>query len=214
MPYGFIASTEAVAERVCGGERLTRPGECPDALWALLQRMWAERPADRPTFVEVAEALVVLRTRVNQPTEANAGVPTQVAVGDDDAVEEHGVQDYLSVIESPATDSKKIELITDMLRLEMRPHVLKVFSETAMWRGQGEKGYFHGAPKDWNFVAAALRSEARPRPAGLETETRPSSIHGVEQQVFVAAGAREAQELADAEFAKRLQMQLQMQVSW
>jgi serine/threonine protein kinase len=60
VPYGFIASNEAVAERVCGGERLTRPGECPDALWALLQRMWAERPADRPTFVEVAEALVVL----------------------------------------------------------------------------------------------------------------------------------------------------------
>jgi tyrosine-protein kinase shark len=61
VPYGFIASTEAVAERVCGGERLTRPGECPDALWALLQRTWAERPADRPTFVEVAEALVVLQ---------------------------------------------------------------------------------------------------------------------------------------------------------
>ena len=58
------------------------------------------------------------------------------------------------------------------------------------------------------------KKRACPRPAGLETETRPSSIHGVEQQVFVAAGAREAQELADAEFAKRLQMQLQMQVSW
>ncbi len=28
-----------------------------------------------------------------------------------------------------------------------------------MCRGQGEKGYFHGAPKDWNCVAAALRSE-------------------------------------------------------
>ena len=28
-----------------------------------------------------------------------------------------------------------------------------------MWRGQGEKGYFHGAPEDWNCVAAALRSE-------------------------------------------------------
>jgi len=68
VPYAFIASTEAVAERVCSGERLTRPGECPDALWALLQRMWAECPADRPTFVAVAEALVVLRTRVNQPT--------------------------------------------------------------------------------------------------------------------------------------------------
>jgi hypothetical protein len=29
-----------------------------------------------------------------------------------------------------------------------------------MWRGQGENGYFHGAPEDWNCVAAALRSEA------------------------------------------------------
>jgi ubiquitin len=62
IPFAFIASNEAVAERVCGGERLTRPGECPDALWALLLRMWAERPADRPTFAEVADALVVLRT--------------------------------------------------------------------------------------------------------------------------------------------------------
>jgi hypothetical protein len=60
--------------------------------------------------------------------DADAGVPTQVAVGDDDVVEEHGVQDYLSVIESPELDSKKTELITAMLRLETRPHVLKVFS--------------------------------------------------------------------------------------
>jgi GTP-binding protein EngB required for normal cell division len=87
--------------------------------------------------------------------------PTQVAVGDDDAVEEHGVQDYLSVIESPELDSKKTELITAMLRLETRPHVLKVFSERAMWRGQGEKGYFHGAPEDWSCVVAALGSETR-----------------------------------------------------
>ena len=91
--------------------------------------------------------------------DADAGVPTQVAVGDDDVVEEHGVQDYLSVIESPELDSKKTELITAMLRLETRPHVLKVFSERAMWRGQGEKGYFHGAPEDWNCVVAAIRIE-------------------------------------------------------
>jgi ERCC4-related helicase/uncharacterized membrane protein YgcG len=80
--------------------------------------------------------------------------------GDDDAVVEHGVQDYLSVIKSAAMDSKKTDLITAMLRREMRPHVLKVFSETAMWRGQGETGYFHSAPEDWNLVAAALGSEA------------------------------------------------------
>ena len=91
--------------------------------------------------------------------DADAGVPTQVAVGDDDAVEEHGVQGHLSVIESPELDSKKTELITAMLRLETRPRVLKVFSERAMWRGQGEEGYFHGAPEDWNCVVAALGSE-------------------------------------------------------
>ena len=82
----------------------------------------------------------------------------RAAVGDDDEVGEHGVQDYLSVIESQAMDSKKTELLTAMLRLEMRPLVLKVFSEITMWRGQGENGYFHGAPKDWNLVASALRS--------------------------------------------------------
>ena len=91
--------------------------------------------------------------------DADAGVPTQVAVVDDDVVEEHGVKDYLSVIESQELDSKKTELITAMLRPETRPHVLKVFSERATWRGQGEKGYFHGAPEDWNCVVAALRSE-------------------------------------------------------
>lgn len=69
MYASFIASTEAVAERVCGGERLTRPGECPEALWALLQRTWAERPADRPTFVEVAGSLVDLCSALApQPT--------------------------------------------------------------------------------------------------------------------------------------------------
>ena len=43
-----------------------------------------------------------------------------VAVGDDDAGDS-GVQDYLSVIESSAMDSKKTELIPAMLRLETRP---------------------------------------------------------------------------------------------
>jgi serine/threonine protein kinase len=62
VPYAFIESNEAVAERVCGGERLARPTECPDALWTLLQRMWAERPADRPTFTDVASELAALTT--------------------------------------------------------------------------------------------------------------------------------------------------------
>ena len=79
--------------------------------------------------------------------------------GSSEEVDEHGVQGYLSVIESPAMNSEKTGLLTAMLRLETRPHVLKVFSETARWHGQGEKGYFHGAPEDWNLVASALQSE-------------------------------------------------------
>jgi serine/threonine protein kinase len=79
--------------------------------------------------------------------------------GSSEAVEEHGVQDYLSVIKSPAMNSEKTGLLTAMLRLETRLHVLKVFSETARWHGQGERGYFHGAPEDWNLVASALQSE-------------------------------------------------------
>ena len=71
------------------------------------------------------------------------------------------VQDYLSVIDSSAmNNSEKTGRLTDMLRLETRPFVLKVFSETARWHGQGEKGYFYGAPGDWNLVASALQCES------------------------------------------------------
>ena len=104
------------------------------------------------------------------------GVPAAAAV----------VQDYLSVIESPAMDSKKTELITAMLRLETRPHVLKVFSERAMWRGQGEEGYFHGAPEDWNCVAAALRTS---RAHGLEIHVFPRQSEALSALVAPSAAA-------------------------
>ncbi len=57
VPNAFIGSNEAVAERVCGGERLARPDGCPDALWALLLRTWANAPTERPTFTELAGEL-------------------------------------------------------------------------------------------------------------------------------------------------------------
>ncbi len=84
MHASSIASTVVVAAQVCGGERLTRPGKCPgkcpDALWALLQRMWAEFPADRPTFVEVAAVLVVLRTRAQERADAELAKKRQLEV--------------------------------------------------------------------------------------------------------------------------------------
>ena len=121
---------------------------------------------------------------VRERRERHAGVPTQVAVGD--AVEEHGVRDYLSVIESPAMNSEKTGLLTAMLRLETRPHVLKVFSERAMWRGQGEEGYFHGAPEDWNCVAAALRTS---RAHGLEIHVFPRQSEALSALVAPSAAA-------------------------
>jgi len=60
VPYAFLDSNEAVAERVCSGHRLARPAGCPDGLWDLLQRTWAEKPADRPTFTELANDLARL----------------------------------------------------------------------------------------------------------------------------------------------------------
>lgn len=60
----FIGSNEAVAEHVCGGER---PGGCPDALWALLQRTWVAAPAERPTFIGFAGELQAV-TSVDQQT--------------------------------------------------------------------------------------------------------------------------------------------------
>jgi hypothetical protein len=41
-------------------------------------------------------------------------------------------------------------------------------SETATW--QGEEDHFHGAPDDWNFVAAALRREEM-RAAGKDVDS-------------------------------------------
>jgi hypothetical protein len=126
-----------------------------------------------------------------------------VAVGDDDAGDS-GVQDYLSVIESPAMDSKKTELITAMLRSETRPHVLKVFSEGAMWRGQGEKGYFHGAPEDWNCVAAALRSEALSALATIALDDGETVGHRIldldlSRQLAGTGGAGHAPHLSSAQ---------------
>ena len=72
VPYAFIGSNEAVAERVCGGERLRRPGGCPDALWVLLQHAWAESPAARATFVEMAGTLATMEAYDTDDFEADA----------------------------------------------------------------------------------------------------------------------------------------------
>ncbi|KAI9024818.1 kinase-like domain-containing protein [Hyaloraphidium curvatum] len=43
----------AVSEAVLRGDRPERPDSADDKMWALMERMWAQNAADRPTFVEV-----------------------------------------------------------------------------------------------------------------------------------------------------------------
>ena len=76
VPYAFIESNEAVAERVCAGERLRPPDGCPDALWALLQRTWAMAPAERPAFTEIAGELALINPPTgHEPDLATLGAP-------------------------------------------------------------------------------------------------------------------------------------------
>ncbi|KAI9023946.1 kinase-like domain-containing protein [Hyaloraphidium curvatum] len=42
---------------VKAGDRPDRPLAASDGLWELMQKMWAQEPADRPTFVEVSATM-------------------------------------------------------------------------------------------------------------------------------------------------------------
>eukprot|EP00959_Pyramimonas_sp_CCMP1952_P294663 6162977-Pyramimonas_sp.AAC.1 len=71
IPYGKIASDEAVAERVARGERLPR-GRCPQPVYQLMCRCWAEQPSGRPTFSEVLSVLADMSGDASLPHQASA----------------------------------------------------------------------------------------------------------------------------------------------
>jgi len=61
VPYHLISSDSEVASRVIAGARLERPlspCECPEGVFAILQRCWAGRAADRPTFADVKHLMM------------------------------------------------------------------------------------------------------------------------------------------------------------
>ncbi|KAI9009231.1 kinase-like domain-containing protein [Hyaloraphidium curvatum] len=48
----------AIMQKVCNEQkRPTRPNRVSNAMWGLMQRMWAQEAADRPAFIEVAEEI-------------------------------------------------------------------------------------------------------------------------------------------------------------
>ncbi|KAI9034674.1 kinase-like domain-containing protein [Hyaloraphidium curvatum] len=44
-------------EAVINGDRPERPDAASDGMWSLMQRMWAQSPGDRPTFVEIGREM-------------------------------------------------------------------------------------------------------------------------------------------------------------
>jgi hypothetical protein len=59
-PFGVVQSDERVGQMVIDGKRLGRPPGAPAAVYDVMQRCWAHRPMDRPSFHELRAALLEL----------------------------------------------------------------------------------------------------------------------------------------------------------
>ena len=57
VPFAFIASNEAVAERVCNGEQLAKPDSCPHVLWRVISACFIANVTHRPMFALLAQEL-------------------------------------------------------------------------------------------------------------------------------------------------------------
>ena len=50
MPYHNTGDDKEVAQAVIAGERLPKPENCPDDVYAIMQSCWQKRPGDRPSM--------------------------------------------------------------------------------------------------------------------------------------------------------------------
>ena len=57
IPYHLIADDNEVARVVLQGERLSRPDNCPQQLYANMQDCWKSSSKDRPNMPELQTAL-------------------------------------------------------------------------------------------------------------------------------------------------------------
>ena len=60
IPFAFEGNDENIARRVCDGERLPRPTRCPESIYAVMQKCWAQTAQGRPTFRDVRNDLLEL----------------------------------------------------------------------------------------------------------------------------------------------------------
>ena len=53
VPYNYIGQDREVARAILAGERLHKPDDCPDAVYAVMQSCWQHEPKDRPAMSEI-----------------------------------------------------------------------------------------------------------------------------------------------------------------
>ena len=73
LPFAFVWSDENVGQQVCDGERLPRPSRCPESVYAVMQKCWAKRPQDRPSFRDLRNDLLELYGAAVQAVGAQEG---------------------------------------------------------------------------------------------------------------------------------------------
>jgi serine/threonine protein kinase len=57
VPFNQFPSNMEVAHFVMSGERPDQPGICPDKVWAVVDRCWAQLPADRCSAADAAQEI-------------------------------------------------------------------------------------------------------------------------------------------------------------
>ena len=58
VPYGNYGQDHEAAKAIIQGERLEKPDDCPDDVYAIMQSCWQERPRDRPVMTDIQSALM------------------------------------------------------------------------------------------------------------------------------------------------------------
>ena len=91
LPYALASSDEVVGERVCAGNRLEEPPDCPPAMWQLMQRCWEVSPDRRPRFEQLLADMATMQQEVDtvsQPVEADEGRRPGVTAHEPPSVDE------------------------------------------------------------------------------------------------------------------------------
>ena len=62
-PFSHLQEHRLVAELIVEGaiaQHLSQPRQCPNEVYQLMTRCWQLDPADRPTFAQLAQSLMVV----------------------------------------------------------------------------------------------------------------------------------------------------------